>query len=198
MWLDDLCLGVLGFRRTEPEYLGGRGTAASFKSLWKKFKPILPTSMRDTGGERRANRRENTQKINTPTKREPSGFYYIFSCPLLGRGVLPLRTLFLRQSFDCFTAVFFASPEELFRLERFHYAEVMLRDFFVFYLCFVLFHETDRPTLSVPSRVVLCLECPVLATSCACLLRGLLEVSKVIPELETPMLSGARGFTICP
>lgn len=40
-----------------------------------------------TGGEVKTRpTRENTQKINTPTKREPSGFYYIFSslAPLLG------------------------------------------------------------------------------------------------------------------
>lgn len=120
--------------------------------------------MRDTGGEAGdASRRENTQKINTPTKREPSGFYYIFSPSSSSWSSCSPDVFFYFEAIFRLPCSSRGSPEELFRLERFHYAEVMLRDFF----CLVLFRarsRTDRPTLSVPSRVVLCLECPVLAS----------------------------------
>lgn len=46
------------------------------------------------------------------------------------------------------------------------------------------YSQTDRPTLSVPSRVVLCLECPVLATTFSRSLPVSRGFSKVIPELE--------------
>lgn len=142
------------------------GTAATTAAAGgRNLSRNLPACMcvsRDEGRAERERTRENTQKINTPSKREPSGFYYIFSST-------SRLFYFLRQSFHSSVAST-CSPSWSSAARR-----TLSRGFTTLLrLCYDEVYparssarstssRTDRPTLSSgSSRVVLCLECPVL------------------------------------